>query len=74
MSTTSLTHGNTSAEMVTSGAWVKVGRKHYQHVTGLEIKYNHNAWAWETIGTVRPGSYKALWAARWHVEREASLS
>ena len=43
-------HGRTDIEMVASGAWVKVGRKHFRHVSGVEVRYDSNAWLWKVSG------------------------
>jgi hypothetical protein len=34
----------------TQGVWERVARKHYQHITGLEVIYRPNTWDWEVIG------------------------
>lgn len=57
-------HGNTGRELVNSGAWVKVGRKHYRHIDGAEVRYNCNHWGWQIVG--QPELWKSLWvAAHW---------
>lgn len=43
-------HGNTATEMTESGEWSKVGRKHYRHVSGVEVRYDVNAWGWRVDG------------------------
>jgi hypothetical protein len=58
-------HGNTGKEMVASGAWVKVGKKHYRHASGQEITYDNNRWAWRAMGNL----WSALWVAQHEVER-----
>lgn len=58
--------GNTGKEMVASGQWVKVARKHYRHVSGAEIVYDHNRWAWFACGKL----WSTLWVARYNVEKE----
>ncbi len=59
-------HGNTGLEMVESGTWIKVGRKHYRHIDGAEIRYNCNRWLWEIVGT--DVAYTLLWAAKCRAE------
>lgn len=59
--------GNTGREMVQTGAWVKVGRKHYAHISGVEVVYRCNDWAWEVIGTGL--MYQALWVAKQAAEK-----
>lgn len=60
-------NGNTGREMVESGAWAKVGRKHYRHESGTEIKYDCNAWGWRINGGKQV--WQALWAARHNAEK-----
>lgn len=62
--------GNTGREMVESGAWVKLGSKHYSHISGAEIRYNSNRWVWEIVG--RNEAYSLLWVARYNVEKVAA--
>jgi len=59
--------GNTGREMVESGAWIKVAKKHYKHIDGAEIRYNCNRWVWEIVGT--GDAYSLLWVARYNVEK-----
>ena len=40
---------------VTTGTWERVGRKHYRHVTGIEVVYRSNAWTWEIVGGPEDG-------------------
>lgn len=59
-------HGNTGQELVNSGAWVKVGRKHYRHVTGVEVVYDCNRWGWRIMaadGTSDGLVWSTLWVA-----------
>jgi hypothetical protein len=51
---------NTHEQMTASGLWAKVGRKHYRHVSGIEIKNDGSLWV---IVGKRLG-YTSLWAAR----------
>lgn len=54
--------------MLASGAWCKVERKHYRHVSGIEIAYDCNRWLWKVSdGTC----YSALWVARHWAEKMA---
>lgn len=49
----------------TEGTWVKIARKHYRHITGIEVRYNCNRWLWEIIGGPEDGSaYGTLWVAQ----------
>lgn len=59
-------HGNTGREMVDSGQWAKVGKKHYRHVSGNEAKWDCNVWGWR----INDGKsvYDALWVVRGNVE------
>jgi hypothetical protein len=63
-----LRHGNTSREMLAGGTWVKVGRRHYRHVSGAEVKYDCGLRGWATGGWL----YASLWAARDAAERAAA--
>lgn len=59
--------GHTGREMEASGEWVKIGRKHYEHISGVQIRYDCNRWAWEIIG--RNELYTVLWAAKHRAEQ-----
>lgn len=51
---------------ITSGEWAKAGRKHYRHMSGIEVRYNHNRWLWEIIGGPEDGlAYGTLWIAQY---------
>ena len=57
--------GNTATEMKNSGEWMAVGRKHYRHIDGAEIKYDHNAWGW------RINDGKEVWTRLWVAKHNA---
>lgn len=38
----------TDLEIVNAGDFVKVGKKHFRHASGIEIKHDCNAWGWRT--------------------------
>ena len=60
----------TDIDMINSGQWAKVAKKHYRHASGVEIKYDCNAWVWEAIGGKEDGHcWTQLNHARWSVER-----
>lgn len=40
----------TDLDLVAAGDFVKVGRKHFRHVSGLEITYDGNRWSWRGAG------------------------
>ena len=71
-------HGNTAREIVGCGEFAKVGKRHYAHIDGAEIRYDCNAWVWRIA---LPGSpidgerYTALHAAvsriRFHLANAA---
>ena len=63
-------HGNTAHEMKTDGAWAKAGRKHYRHVSGAEVRYDHNAWCWRA-SNVEGRVWDALWIAKMECEKAA---
>ena len=50
----------------TSGSWVKVARKTYQHESGITVRFDDNHWGWEIIGASRFDGYLygTLWAAQ----------
>lgn len=58
--------GHTGNEMVASGEWNKIGKKHYVHISGFEIKYDCMAWGW--LVSNNKGIYQTLWAAKQIVE------
>ena len=37
----------TDQQILLDGDFAKVGRKHFRHVSGTEITYNCNRWAWQ---------------------------
>lgn len=47
------------------GYWAKVGKKHYIHVSGIEVIYDCNAWLW----FVGNEGYSTLWAAKYYAEQ-----
>lgn len=40
----------TDIDLVNAGDFVKVGRKHFRHASGLEISYDCNTWRWRAVG------------------------
>ena len=49
-------------EMVKTGEFLKVGKKHYRHAaSGIEILYLHNSFRWSILG--KSESYTVLHAA-----------
>lgn len=53
---------------VVKSEWVKFGPKHFSHVSGVQVKYDHNAWAWQVIGGAKCGTY---YKAKWEAQTEA---
>lgn len=50
---------------VEESEWTKVASKHYRHVTGVQVKYDHNRWAWAVIGGKNCGRlYETKWASQ----------
>lgn len=50
---------------VVKSEWVKIGPKYWSHISGIQIKYDHNAWKWQVIGGANCGTYyKEKWAAQ----------
>lgn len=58
----------TGLDMVTSGQWVKVGRKHYRHASGEEVR--HDGAAWVACGL----RWSLLWVARHEVEKRTAAA
>lgn len=42
----------TDLQIVNDGDFVKVGHKHFRHVSGAEIVYDCNRWAWQAAGNL----------------------
>lgn len=59
--------GHTGREMVESGAWVKIGRKQYEHINGAVVRYDCNHYGWQVNN--EPERWSALWVARHQVEK-----
>lgn len=58
------TPGNRS-KPATEGTWNRIARKHYRHMSGIEVRYDHNAWNWEIIGGPEDGyRYSTLTVAQ----------
>lgn len=58
------------AKPCTSGEWARVARKHYRHVSGIEIAYDHMAWNWQIIGGREDGNrYPTLSVAQYSATR-----
>lgn len=34
------------AQPTTAGTWAKIGRQHYRHMDGAEVRYDSTRWAW----------------------------
>ena len=63
-------HGNTAREIATDGDWMKLGKKHYLHGSGREVRYDCDRWGWEVVGLNE--LYTTLWAAKHRAERVAT--
>lgn len=66
----SMRHGNTGIEMVNSGSWIKVGKKHYRHESGIEVRYDCNRYIW-IVSTQPNHGYSTLWVARYEAEKDS---
>lgn len=54
---------------MTQGAWTKTASKTYRHVSGITVRYRHNAWTWEIVGGPADGQqYGTLKVAAYVVE------
>ena len=60
----------TEKEMLASGQWVRVGKSHYRHVSGAEIKKRHEG-GW-VVSTELKTIWSRLWVARHQVEKTAN--
>lgn len=60
--------GHTGREMKASGEWASIGRKHYRHISGVEVRYNCNRWMWEIVGHHNQ-AWTALWVAKHYAEQ-----
>lgn len=40
----------TDLQIIADGDFAKVGKKHYRHVSGLEVQYDCMAWGWRAAG------------------------
>lgn len=69
MNLASWRHGNTATEMKLDGAWAKVGKHHYRHVSGIEVTKPLGQWMVSTQPDVR---WSALWVAKHEAERDAA--
>lgn len=54
------------AKPITEGTWTKIASKHYRHIDGIEVKYNHNRWVWVIVGGRNDGqAYGTLSVAQY---------
>lgn len=50
---------------VVKSEWKIIGRKHWSHLSGVQVKYDCNAWKWQVIGGAKCGNYyDTKWAAQ----------
>lgn len=62
----------TEKEMLASGQWVRIGKSHYRHMSGAEIKKrNEGGWI---VSTEPNLIWSRLWVARHEVERVSGTS
>lgn len=54
-----------------SGAWAKIGRGHYRHASGAEVRRNCNTRHWEVLNAPPAAgrAWQACWVAMEAVER-----
>lgn len=53
--------------MTATQTWISIGRKHYRHSDGIEIRYSHNNWMWELVGGINDGlMFKTLKVAKYY--------
>ena len=54
----------------TEGTWERVGRKHYAHISGIEVLQRPNAYDWEIVGGPEDGHrYSTLSVAQYSALR-----
>ena len=58
----------TDQDLINAGDFVKVGRKHYRHVSGAEIVYDCNRWRWSAVGQL----WQTLDVAAYYVRKQAA--
>lgn len=59
----------TDLDMLASGQWVRVGKRHYRHASGIEIRYDLKAYLWRGRGGYHDGrAWETLGPARHNVE------
>lgn len=63
----------TDLEIVAAGDFVKVGKKHFRHESGVEIEYDCNHWGWR-ISTDRKWLYGTLEVAVYNVRKAPVLA
>lgn len=46
--------------------WVIEGSRKWRHVSGVLVRYNHNKWMWEVVGSTNADGYfyNTKWAAQ----------
>lgn len=59
------------AEVIeTAGDFAKIGKQHFRHVSGREIKFNCMTWRWEAVGSNFPTMTIAAFAVRAEAARD----
>lgn len=62
--------GHTHLDLRRSGQWAVVARRHYRHLSGIEVAYDCNRWSWVVSGPgMDPERYERLWVAQHRAER-----
>lgn len=56
------------AKPITQGTWNRIARKHYRHIDGAEVRYDHNRFLWITHTNE---AYSTLTVAQQVAERES---
>lgn len=50
---------------INNGQWARVAPKTHRHESGIIVRYDHKAWAWEIVGGADDGRrYTTLSAAQ----------
>ena len=64
---------NTKKEMEMSGEWNLIGRRHYRHISGVEITYDNMTFGYRA-SDVPAESYRFLWVVKYDVEKRNPFS
>lgn len=62
------------AKPANDGPWQKIGSKFYGHISGVKVRYDHNAWSWRIEGGPFDGEgFSTLTIAQMRVEKAEAV-